>query len=166
MKYHTFGEVKTPNPTEKGIMGSVTKQFLTQYFTLNECKYFFPNFCGTVIWLKIWHGQAVTRFVLIKTVPCFYMQLWAHISIINHVLCVLVTLWVLPMVCIDVLGNIDLVKIHWTHYSANWASFEHFGMNLTKRYIGGGPLTALSNPPPTPPHHNGKITWYMCIIYR
>ena len=44
------------------------------------------------------------------------------------------------MVGIDVLGNRDMVPIHWPHYSPNWSSFEHFGMNLTKGYLGDGPL--------------------------
>ena len=44
------------------------------------------------------------------------------------------------MVGIHVLGNRDMVPIHWPHDSPNWSLFEIFWMNLTKRYLRDGHL--------------------------
>ena len=49
-------------------------------------------------------------------------------------------------VCIGNLGNSNMVTIYWPHLSPNWSSFEHFGMNLTKTFVGDGPLS--NTPPP------------------
>ena len=44
------------------------------------------------------------------------------------------------MLGIVFLGNHEMVPIFWPHWNPHWSSFEHFGMNLTKGYLGDDTL--------------------------